>query len=363
MLLARAVALLSGLTLVFLTLMSAIRIFVLPRNAADKIAGFVFRVTRRLFNLRNAFSRSYLERDRVMALYAPIGLLTLLLTWLALMVLGYAAMFWASGEGLWDAFRISGSSLLTLGFAFPAGLPGTLLGYSEAAFGMILTALLISYLPTMYGAFSRREAAVTLLEVRAGPLPGSADYDGGAPSAVNMLRRFHALGEIAALTPLWAGWEQWFVELEESHTSLAALAFFRSPSPNRSWVTAAGVVLDAAALRLSTIDLPFDVYASLCLRAGFVALRSIASYFLLPYDPDPHPDDPISISREEFEQAYAELLAAGLPLKADRDQAWRDFAGWRVNYDTVLLGLCRLTMAPPSRWASDQTRRAGRMGS
>jgi hypothetical protein len=354
MLLAQIAALLSGLTLVFLTLMSAIRIFVLPRNASDKIARGVFLVTRRLFDLRIAFARSYLERDRVMALYAPLGLLALLLTWLSLMVVGYAAMFWASGETLWDAFRISGSSLLTLGFAFPVGLPGTLLGYSEASFGMILTALLISYLPTMYGAFSRREAAVSLLEVRAGPLPGSVDYDGGAPSAVNMLRRFHALGELAALSDLWRDWELWFVELEESHTSLAALAFFRSPSPNRSWVTAAGVILDAAALRLSTLDQPFDVYPSLCLRAGFIALRHIAGYFKVPYDPDPRPDDPISISREEFNQAYAELQASGLALRADRDQAWRDFAGWRVNYDTVLLALCRLTMAPPSRWSSDR---------
>ena len=41
-------------------------------------------------------------------------------------------------------------------------------------------------------------------------------------------------------------WEMWFVELEETHTSLAMLTFFRSPNPVRSWLTAAGAVLDAA---------------------------------------------------------------------------------------------------------------------
>ena len=35
----------------------------------------------------------------------------------------------------------------------------------------------------------------------------------------------------------------------ETHTSLAVLSFFRSPNPHRSWITAAGAVLDAAALR------------------------------------------------------------------------------------------------------------------
>jgi len=43
-----------------------------------------------------------------------------------------------------------------------------------------------------------------------------------------------------------------------------------------------------------------------------------------------------------------------VPLKADRDQAWRDFAGWRVNYDLALVELARLTDAPPSPWSSDR---------
>jgi hypothetical protein len=41
-----------------------------------------------------------------------------------------------------------------------------------------------------------------------------------------------------------------------------------------------------------------------------------------------------------------EAAEAGVPLKADLEQAWRDFAGWRVNYDRVLLALAALTMAP-----------------
>ncbi|HVE76170.1 MAG TPA: hypothetical protein VND22_05335, partial [Actinomycetota bacterium] len=43
-----------------------------------------------------------------------------------------------------------------------------------------------------------------------------------------------------------------------------------------------------------------------------------------------------------------------LPLRKDREQAWLDFWGWRVNYDEVLLGLARLTMAPPAPWSTDK---------
>jgi hypothetical protein len=99
------------------------------------------------------------------------------------------------------------------------------------------------------------------------------------------------------------------------------LVFFRSPQPEQSWITAAGAVLDAAALYRSTLDVPQDFQAFLCIRAGYLALQRIADYFSLVYDPNPAPDDPISIAREEFDAAYDEMVAQGLPIKSNRDQA------------------------------------------
>jgi hypothetical protein len=43
-----------------------------------------------------------------------------------------------------------------------------------------------------------------------------------------------------------------------------------------------------------------------------------------------------------------------VPLKPDREQAWLDFAGWRVNYDQVLIALANLTMAPASMWTGNR---------
>jgi hypothetical protein len=59
------------------------------------------------------------------------------------------------------------------------------------------------------------------------------------------------------------------------------------------------------------------------------------------------------VKRDDFEQILDELEAAGLPVQSDRDQAWRDWAGWRVNYDTVLGALVVLTNAPPARLISE----------
>jgi hypothetical protein len=121
-------------------------------------------------------------------------------------------------------------------------------------------------------------------------------------------------------------------------------------------VTASGAVLDGASLRASTVDRPRSPDAELCIRAGYIALRRIADFFGVDHNPDPHwPEVSISIDRREFDQVCRELAEAGVPLKRDLEQAWRDFAGWRVNYDRVLLALAALTMAPYAPWSSDRS--------
>ena len=281
-----------------------------------------------------------------MAFYAPLGLLALVPVWCFIISIGYALVYRSLGVASWqEAFLISGSSLFTLGFKAPQSLPMALIVSSESMIGLILVAMLIAYLPSMYAAFSRREITVTMLEVRAGK----------PPSAIELLLRYHRIHGLQQLYDLWATWEKWFADIDESHTSLPALVFFRSPLSDNSWVTSAGAVLDAASLTLAVVDIPLDPQAQLCIRAGYLALRHVADIFRLPYYPNPHfPDEPISITRLEFDQACDELAKAGLPLKTDRDQAWIDFAGWRVNYDRALLGLCRLIIAPVAPWSSDR---------
>ena len=120
-------------------------------------------------------------------------------------------------------------------------------------------------------------------------------------------------------------------------------------------MTGAGAVLDAAAITLSAVEIPYDAAAALNIRAGYLALRRIANYFDIPNPQNPtYPDYPICVDREEFDSVLDQLMTAGLPIKTDREQAWRDFAGWRVNYDRVLLALANLTMAPYALWTSDR---------
>lgn len=326
--------------------MSALRTTVLPRSAQVVISRWVYRTMRRLFLVVAKPSRPFALRDRVLALYGPTTLLTLPIAWLLLVGFAYALMFWAlNPDSFLDALSLSGSSLTTLGFIPADNTAERLLAFTEAGWGLILLTLMITYLPSIYSTFSRRETQVALLEVRAGD----------PPSAVEMLIRYQRVGWMASATETWLDWERWFAELEESHTTFPILAFFRSPQPQRSWVTASGTVLDAAALYVSCVDGVPIAPAGVCIRSGFLTLRRLADFFGIAFDPDPNPDDTISISRSEFDAALDQLEEADLPLKTDRDQAWHDFAGWRVNYDTVLLALAEITVAPYAPWTSDRS--------
>lgn len=346
MLALRVLVFLLGVVVIGAALDSAVKTFVVPRGVNVRLTRYVFLSVGALFRLRARRASSYEERDRVMALFAPIALLIMPIVILSLLIFGYQLLYWAIAPRPWsETLFLSGSSLLTLGYASVNTVPSKLLEFSEAMIGLLLVALLIAYLPTMYSAFTRRETAVALLE----------GYAGSPPSAVELISRSYRTGELESLREFWVSWQTWFAEVEESHTSLSALAFFRSPQSDRSWVTAAGTVLDSASLVLSTVAIPWEPRAAFCIRSGYLCLRQVASFFNYPYNPNPSPGDPISISRAEFDEVCARLEQDGVPLNADRDQAWRDFAGWRINYDSVLLFLAAFTMAPYAPWSSDRS--------
>ena len=336
----------AGIAIVLLTVLSAVATFVVPRGVAARLTRIVFLAMRRIFDLRLKLTRSYERGESIMAWYAPLSLLVLVGTWLVLIIGGFTAIFRGLGVATWGAaFSTAGSSLTTLGIEPVDGMWRQTVAFIDASLGLLLLALLITYLPTIYVSFQRREAITSRAAMQAG----------SPPSGVELLERFHAISGFDELeSQVWQPWIAGFVDMEESHTSLAALPFFRSPRPDRHWITSAGAVLDAASLRASSVDGPREASAELCVRSGFLALRHIADFFGIEYDPDPHPGDPISITREEWEAARTRLRDAGVPVRDDVEASWLAFTGWRVNYDTVILALAVLLRAPYAPWISDR---------
>lgn len=338
----------AGVVLVVIVLDAVLRTFVVPRGSVVAFTAVIFLGVRQLFRPFAPRGATYERRDRVMAVYGPFALLAIPAVSLVLIFLAFAFIFRALGNRSWhSAFTTSGSSLMTLGFEHPGDLPSVFMTFLEAAIGLGLLALLIAYLPTIYNAFSRREVAVTDLSIRAGSPPTPRDF----------IVRAHRTGYLTELDAFFETWMTWFTEVQETHTSYGALVFFRSPHPNRNWVTAGGTVLDTAAIRLAVTSIPFSPIPALCIRSGYLAFREVAGFYGYEYDNDPAPDAPISIAREEFDAVFDDLRASGVPVVSDREQAWRDFAGWRVNYDQVLHALAALVDAPYAPWISDRSPR------
>ncbi len=326
---------------------AAVRAMVVPRPVRALLPRFAFHTVRGLVGAVARRRRAFEAEDRILATAAPLGLVAVVFTLMAGLLAAFTPVFWSlhPAVGWGGAFRRSGSSLTTLGFSPPEGVAGHAAAFLEAGLGLLLLTLLISYLPAIYTAFSRRETKVALLAVRAGT----------PPRAVEFLVRYRRLGRLDRLEAEWEEWEVWFADLGESHTTYPSLVFYRSPDARRSWITAAGTVLDAAALWVAVLaDVP-RASARLCIRSGYLALRQVADAFGIPYDPAPSPRAPVSITRAEFDGACDELAAAGVPLREDRDAAWSTFAGWRANYDTVLLALAELIHPPYAPWTGDRS--------
>jgi hypothetical protein len=216
-----------------------------------------------------------------------------------------------------------------------------------ALIGLGTVALQIGYLPTLYAAFIRREALVTLLDSRA-----------GVPSwGPEMLARSHyglgtGISAVGELPELFEEWERWSADVAESHTTYLSLVNFRSPRPLSSWVTAQLAVLDAAALYLSlTPNAPRAISARLCLRGGFTCLGAIARALGVPIPDEADPNGGITLTYEEFAAAVARLADVDFPLERSSQEAWLDFVGWRVNYEAAAYAIARAVDAPPALWS------------
>ncbi|MCB2378766.1 hypothetical protein LGH70_14280 [Hymenobacter sp. BT635] len=341
-LLVRVAVFLGGTFLILTVVLSAIRSFVLPRNESVLINNWVFMTVRYFFSFLAARYQTYAKRDRIMALFAPVALVMLPIIWLLLLSFAYAGIYWALGEGdFTKSYLLSSSSLLTLGSVEATTILISIVTYSEATFGLLLITLLISYLPTMYQAFTRRELVVARLELRCG----------NNRTAAELIGWLNRTGSLADDGPQWKVWEEWFVEIEETHTSLPILSFFRSPQPGRSWVTAADLILDAAAVIISSVEQKRDPDMELCFKAGCVAINRVSRYFEERAAAEPvealTEEDPIEDpTRAGFFQTFDQLRDANVSLVDNREEAWKRYKELRMRYASAIEFLAKLTMAP-----------------
>lgn len=335
-----------GVLVVVLTWASVITTLVVPRRSRDRITLVVDRAVNASYRMATHKVRDYQSRDRRLASQASTTILLQLASWLVLFYLGFALVLQGFDEqGFGHAFAQAGSSLFTLGYVAPSHATVTLIDYLAASTGLVVVALQIGYLPTLYSAFNRRETEVTLLASRAGtPAWG--------PEILARTRfGFGVDDDGAVMDAFYLGWERWAADLSESHTNYRVLTRFRSPAHLSSWLVAQVAVLDSAALwmALSPGRAPI-VEARLCLRMGFMALRSLADTLGLEVDHDPDPDTDLQLTYDDYLAGIARIASTSFSMERTPEQAWPDFRGWRINYEAVAYALMDSLDAVPGPW-------------
>ena len=298
------------------------------------------------FRLVARRTSTYENRDRILTFFAPTAIVSSLLMWLLMYFIAYGMLMWSfSPLGFPTALREAGSSLFTLGYATSERASLTGLDFIAAATGPIVIGLLIGYLPTFYSAYQSREADATLLLAR-----------GGEPNwAPELIRRHALVRNVDRLDTLWSEWERWAAQVGESHTNFPVLIQMRSARPYRNWLISLLCVMDTAAIHMSLNPEQSQGAMRVALRQGIVCMQELCTVMRIPFDPDPLPDRPTSISLEDFLAACELMASGGYTWQRDPAEAYRHFRGWRANYEDMANALADNIDAVPAPWSGPRT--------
>lgn len=287
------------------------------------------------------------NRDTFLAVFGPLSLILLFVFWGFGLIAGFALFEWGlrlpihapediPGTGLLTCLYFSATTFITLGYGdlYPLSTATRSVCDVEAATGFGFLAIVISYLPVLYGAFSRREVDIALLDARAS----------SPPSAGEMLRRVAQSRQIADLTAMLRDYERWSGELIESHLSYPVLMYYRSQHDRQSWLSALTAILDSCAYVLARVPDGPQWQA----RMTFAMARHAAVDLALVFNTPPNAPNPDRLPPDRLEQLDQLLRDAGLVVVSTPETDKRLF-DLRGLYDPFVNALSQtLVLALPS---------------
>ena len=395
----RSLALILGLTLFLAVTTSLMRTVIVPRPLlslyTDAVRTIIISVVRAIARTQRTFA----GRDAVLAWIGPLLILGLLLAWLAGYLVAYGFILYGVGEkGLGGAMRESGSSLLTLGFAGSNTENQTVIDFIAAATGPIVIAMLIGFLPTIYQAYIDREISVTMLATEAGEPAWGPE----------LLSRSTLSGALGELDQLFDRWTLWAASTRLTHTTYPMLLHVRSPRAGRHFTVALLAVMDAAALNVSLTSTPPRRDSYRLLLEGTQSFNLLYIHFFAKHPrrtripfvgrflgggqpslsrPMTLPawkeeilavheaaaqdsaagmprsgvlalsageDQPLHITRADFDRAVDVLTRSGFPIERGVDEAWAMFQEARSRYEFPAYAIIRQLDAAPAPWSGDR---------
>jgi hypothetical protein len=338
----------AALVLIGIVFVDAFEAMIQPRRVrhAYRLAPLFYRRAWGLWRILAQLLPAGGRRNGFLSIFGPLSLFALLIVWATGLITGFALLHWSldtalaglrnPDDGFATYLYFSGTTFFTLGYGdvVPSGTLGRALSVAEAGMGFGFLAVLISYLPVLYQAFSGREIIISLLDARAG----------SPPSAGELLRRSAAGRSLAIVGPLLVEWERWAAEVLESHLSYPVLSFYRSQHDNQSWVGALTTILDTSALLIAGLESPYSYQARLTFAMARHTAVDLGLVFRLP----PLLEVPDRLPAAEHARLWQSLDEAGVQLR-DRPIAAKDLEELRRLYEPFIQALAAhfLVAMPP----------------
>jgi len=347
----------AGIACIFTALLDAFQTVILPRRATGR-----FRITRIFYILTwwpwshvASSIRDARKRETAFSYYGPLSLLLLIVIWAAGLIFGFALILYSLRLPFSDPLHaranfasdiyLSGTTIFTLGLGdiTPHSTAARFLLVLESGMGLGFLAMVIGYFPVLYGAFSRREVTISLLDARAG----------SPPTAAELMRRHSFQGGSEALNLLLVEWERWSAELLESHISYPLLCYFRSQHTNQSWLAALTAILDVCALMIAGVQDHAARQAQLTFAMARHALVDLTQVFSQAPVTDTMDD---RLPTEGYELLYRRLCESGIRVCRDDDSMER-LKKMRVLYEGYSIALSRYFRMPLPPWVAEHPRR------
>lgn len=338
-------AAIAGAALVLTILWEAFETIVLPRRVARRfrITVLYYRLTWLPWRMITRQISSPKRRETFLGYFGPLSLLGLFVVWAAILILGFGLLFFSASRGektpptFSTMLYLSGTTFFTLGLGdvTPHTEAERIFAVVESGLGFGFLALVLSYLPVIYQAFSRREVNIVLLDARAG----------SPPTAAELLRRHAGPKGLDALQQLLRDWERWSSQLLESHVSYPVLCYFRSQHSNESWIAALTAILDTCALLLASHD---DACARQA-RLTFAICRHTVVDISQVFRAAPSPFSKERLPQPELERMRSLLAKAGFQFR-DTPEAREKLAKLRNMYEPYLHSLANFLSMDVPPW-------------
>jgi len=337
----RAVA---GAIVILFILWDAFETTVLPRRVTRS-----FRLTRFFYRSTwiptSALARRLppgRTRQGLLSAFGPLSLILLFAFWAFGLIVGFALLHDAAGTpgsaSFGTSLYMSGTTFFTLGLGdvIPRSPQGRILTVAESGIGFGFLAVVIGYLPVIYGAFSRRETNISLLDARAG----------SPPTARALISHYGQPENLPSFVAFLRDWEAWTAELMESHLSYPVLCYYRSQHDNQSWLAALTAILDTCSLVAAHVEGEIARQARLTFAMARHAVVDLSQVLKVA----PHPATRERLSHDGLAAIRADLKTAGVVL-CDRDEAETRLTEFRRLYEPYVCALADRLLIEIPAWS------------